>query len=127
MKNSMMTLPARAAKTALLLALFSAFSTAVMAEKINLNTADAETIQYIPGIGLSKAEKIIEIRDQAGKFASMDEVDAVPGIGERTMLDIRKYGSLDSGVSELTEDMKANPPARSASSGATDGAVATSS
>ncbi|MCP4010148.1 MAG: ComEA family DNA-binding protein [Proteobacteria bacterium] len=127
MKYSMMTLPARAAKTALVLVLVSVFSTAAMAEKINLNTADAETMQYIPGIGLSKAEKIIEIRDQAGKFATMDEIDAVPGIGERTMLDIRKYGSLDSGVSVLTEEMKANQPARSASSAAEDGPVASSS
>ncbi len=127
MKYSMMTLPARAAKTALVLVLVSVFSTVALAEKINLNTADAETMQYIPGIGLSKAEKIIEIRDQAGKFATMDEVDAVPGIGERTMLDIRKYGSLDSGVSVLTEEMKANQPARSASSTAEDDSVATSS
>ncbi len=127
MKHSMLTLPARAAKTALVLVLVSVFSTAAMAEKINLNTADAETMQYIPGIGLSKAEKIIEIRDQSGKFATMDEIDAVPGIGERTMLDIRKYGSLDSGVSVLTEEMKANQPARSASSAAEDDSVASSS
>jgi len=127
MKYSMLTLPAHAVKTALVLVLVSVFSTSAMAEKINLNIADAETMQYIPGIGLSKAEKIIEIRDKAGKFASMDEIDAVPGIGEQTMLDIRKYGSLDSGVSELTEEMKSNPPARSASSGAGNGAVAASS
>jgi competence protein ComEA len=90
MKYSIKSLPARAVKTALLLVLVSAFSSTAMAEKINLNTADAEAIQYIPGIGLSKAEKIIEIRDKAGKFSSMEEIDAVPGIGERTMQDIRK-------------------------------------
>lgn len=116
MKYSIKSLPAHAVKTALLLVLVSAFSSTAMAEKINLNTADAEAIQYIPGIGLSKAEKIIEIRDKAGKFTSMGEIDAVPGIGERTMLDIRKYGSLDSGVSELTEEMKANQPTRAAMS-----------
>jgi competence protein ComEA len=116
MKYSILTLSARAAKTALVLVLFSAFSTTALAEKVNLNLADVEALQYIPGIGLSKAEKIIEVRDKAGKFASMDEIDAVPGIGERTMLDIRKYGSLDSGVSELTEEMKANQPVRSEAS-----------
>jgi competence protein ComEA len=115
MKRSILTLPARAVKTALVLVLVSVFSTSVFAEKINLNTADVEAMQYIPGIGLSKAEKIIEVRDKAGNFASMDEIDAVPGIGERTMIDIRKYGSLDSGVSQLTEEMKANQPVRSAS------------
>ncbi len=83
MKHSILTLPARAVKTALVLVLVSVFSTSVLAEKINLNTANAETMQYIPGIGLSKAEKIIEVRDMAGKFTSMDEIDAVPGIGER--------------------------------------------
>ena len=114
MKNSIKTLPMRAVKTALVLLVMSVISNAAIAEKINLNTADAEAMQYIPGIGLSKAEKIIEIRDKAGKFASMDEIDAVPGIGERTMLDIRKYGSLDSGVSTLTEEMRANQPLRSA-------------
>jgi competence protein ComEA len=121
MKRSILTLPARAVKTALVLA------TSVLAEKINLNTANAETMQYIPGIGLSKAEKIIEVRDKAGKFASMDEIDAVPGIGERTMIDIRKYGSLDSGVSTLTEEMKANQPVRSASTVAGDDSDAESS
>jgi hypothetical protein len=34
------------------------------------------------------------------------------------MIDIRKYGSLDSGVSTLTEEMKANQPVRSASTDA---------
>ena len=127
MKRSILTLPARAVKTALVLVLVSVFSTSVFAEKINLNTADAEAIQYIPGIGLSKAEKIIEIRDKAGKFTSMEEIDAVPGIGERTMIDIRKYGSLDSGVSELTDEMKTNQPVRSASTVAGDDSDAESS
>ena len=132
MKYSILTLPARAAKAALLqaallLILVSATSSMAMAEKINLNTADAETMQYIPGIGLSKAQKIIEVRDNAGKFASMDEIDAVPGIGERTMIDVRKYGALDSGVSELSEEMKANPPVRSSSEEAEDDSVAASS
>ena len=127
MKRSILTLPARAVKTALVLVLVSVFSTSVFAEKINLNTADAEAIQYIPGIGLSKAEKIIEIRDKAGKFTSMEEIDAVLGIGERTMIDIRKYGSLDSGVSELTDEMKTNQPVRSASAVAGDDSDAESS
>ena len=109
MKHSRFTL-SRAAKTALLLTLMSAFSSTALAEKINLNMADAETMQYIPGIGQSKAELLIDVRKKLGGFSSMDDIDAVPGIGERTMEDIRKYGSLDSGVSELTEEMRSNRP-----------------
>ena len=116
MKHSILMLSVRAAKTALVLVLFSVFSTTALAEKVNLNLADVEALQYIPGIGLSRAEKIIDVREKVGKFTSMEEIDAVPGIGARTMLDIRKYGSLDSGVTELTEEMKANQPVRSEAS-----------
>ena len=114
MKNTQFTSTSRALKAALLLALVSVFPGTVMAEKVNLNTANVEAIQYIPGIGQNKASQIIQEREKLGKFSSMDQVDAVPGIGERTMIDVRKHGSLDSGVSELTEEMKANQPLRSA-------------
>ena len=114
MKNTQSTSTSRVLKAALLLALVSVFPGTVMAEKVNLNTANAEAIQYIPGIGQNKANQIIQEREKLGKFSSMDQVDAVPGIGERTMIDVRKHGALDSGVSELTEEMKANQPLRSA-------------
>ena len=114
MKNTLATRTTQVINAALIFTLVSVFSNAAMAEKINLNTADAQAIQYIPGIGLSKAEQIIEERVKLGKFSDMDQIDAVSGIGERTMIDIRKYGSLDSGVSVLTEEMKANQPLRSA-------------
>lgn len=104
----------RAIKAALFLVLLAVLPSTVMAEKVNLNTANAEAIQYIPGIGLSKARQIVQEREKLGKFTDMEQVDAVPGIGERTMIDVIKYGSLDSGVSELTDEMKANQPLRSA-------------
>ena len=103
----------RAVKTALALAALSAFSGLAWAEMINLNTADSEAIQYIPGIGKSRAEQIVQAREKAGGFSSMDDIDAIPGIGEAIMRDIKKYGSLESGVSELTEEMRNKPPLRS--------------
>ena len=51
-----------ASKIALLLAALSAVPGAALAEKINLNTADAEAMAYIPGIGQSRAEQIIQAR-----------------------------------------------------------------
>ncbi len=93
-------------------ALMAAFSSTVQAEKINLNTANAETIQYIPGVGPNKAGKIIQARTQNGKFSSMDEIDSIKGFGERTMQDVKKHGSLDSGVSELTPEMMKDKPSR---------------
>lgn len=81
-----------------------------LAEKINLNTADQQTLQYIPGIGPEKASEIIRIREQTGGFKTMDDLLAVPGIGEKTLLTVKEYGALQSGVSTLTEEMQENQP-----------------
>ena len=89
-----------------------AFSGAALAEKVNLNTADAETLQYIPGIGPGKSVEIIRVREEIGGFRSMQDLLAVPGIGEKTLNDIREFGALNSGVSTLTEDMENNPAKR---------------
>ena len=53
---------------------------------VNINTADAETISAeLDGIGLSKAQAIIEYRKANGPFKSADELSAVKGIGDRTV------------------------------------------
>ncbi len=93
----------------------SLFSAAAMAEKVNLNEADAETLQYIPGVGPSKANDIIKIRLQNGGFNNFEQLLEVPGIGEKTLEDIKRHGTLEGGVSTLTEEMQANPPAKKAS------------
>ncbi|MCY1391253.1 ComE operon protein 1 [compost metagenome] len=66
----------------------NAASTQVMAAtKINLNTADAKTLQAeMSGIGQSKAEAIVAYREANGPFASIDELLEVKGIG-KTLLD----------------------------------------
>ena len=95
--------------------MLSAFSGAALAEKVNLNTADAEALQYIPGIGPGKSAEIIRVRKAVGGFKTMEDVLAVPGIGEKTLIDIRKFGALNSGVSTLTEEMANNPPRKEVS------------
>ena len=85
-------------------------SSIALAEKINLNSANSEALQYIPGIGPGKATKIIETRTALGKFQSIEELDQVPGIGPKLLEAIRQFGVVEGGVSELTEAMKANPP-----------------
>ncbi len=53
---------------------------------VNVNTADAETISTeLKGIGLSKANAIIEYRKKHGPFKNADELSLVKGIGERTV------------------------------------------
>jgi competence protein ComEA len=52
-------------------------------EMINLNTADAETLQReLVGVGNAKAKAIVAYRDANGEFASVDEMLEVKGIGK---------------------------------------------
>jgi competence protein ComEA len=95
--------------------LMASLSGNALAEKVNLNTADAETLTYIPGIGPAKAREIVAVRDASGGFKTMEDLLSVRGIGEQTLEVIRQHGDLESGVSALTEDMRRNPPKRATS------------
>lgn len=53
-------------------------------EKININTADEETLQTLKGIGPSTAKKIVEYRTQYGRFKKIEDVMNVSGIGQKT-------------------------------------------
>ena len=92
------------------LILMVALSGPALAEQINLNQADAETLQYIPGIGPAKSKEIVQLRETTQGFKTMEDLLAVPGIGTKTLEVIKKHGSLDSGVSTLTDEMRSNPP-----------------
>lgn len=47
---------------------------------VNPNTADAETLMTLPGIGQEKAEAILAYRAEHGPFLSMEELADVPGV-----------------------------------------------
>jgi competence protein ComEA len=59
--------------------------------KVDLNTANAETLQTIPGIGPSKADAILRFRQQHGRFESVNELQKVGGIGPVTYQRIAPY------------------------------------
>ncbi len=55
-------------------------------EQLNINTADAATIaDTLKGVGLKKAEAIIEFRSTNGPFMAVDELALVKGIGQKTV------------------------------------------
>ncbi|MCV6590138.1 MAG: helix-hairpin-helix domain-containing protein [Marinobacterium sp.] len=56
-----------------------------MAEPIDINTADVEQLSTLSGIGQKKAHAIIRYRDEHGRFASVEELANVRGIGPATV------------------------------------------
>jgi len=63
---------------------------AVAADKVDLNTADIETLQTLSGIGPARAEAIIEYRETNSGFMSVDELVNVSGIGIKTVESLRE-------------------------------------
>ncbi|WP_137888125.1 helix-hairpin-helix domain-containing protein [Pseudomonas sp. 2FE] len=65
-------------------------------DKVNLNTADAATLEReLIGIGEVKAKAIIDHRETNGPFASVDELLEVKGIGAATLEKNRDKLSLN--------------------------------
>ncbi len=52
--------------------------------KVNLNTADATVLETLPRVGPAMAARIIAWREANGRFASIEDLRGVSGIGEKT-------------------------------------------
>lgn len=52
---------------------------------VNINSADAETLATLHGVGPSRAEAIVAWRDANGEFVSVDQLAEVRGIGATTI------------------------------------------
>lgn len=55
---------------------------------VNLNTATADELDQLPGVGPVTAQKIIDWRTQHGRFNSVEELQEVDGIGPKTYADL---------------------------------------
>lgn len=56
---------------------------------VNINTANADQLQALPGVGAVTAERIVSFRKDNGPFSSVDELTKVKGIGSKTLEKIR--------------------------------------
>ena len=62
--------------------------------RVDLNTASAEELELLSGIGGRLAQRIVADRVSNGPFASLDALTRVPGIGERTVAAIRPRAAV---------------------------------
>jgi competence protein ComEA len=61
----------------------------LVAGLINVNTADAATLEQLPGIGPMTAGRIIEYRTTVGPFRTVDDLGNVKGIGPKRIERLR--------------------------------------
>lgn len=54
-------------------------------QKININTATAEELDQLKGVGANKAQAIVEYRTQHGPFKTVDDLASVRGFGSKTL------------------------------------------
>jgi competence protein ComEA len=85
MKNSVLTVsPAVRRSVQALIA--ACLPLAAFAGPVDINKADAKTIaKELDGIGLARAQAIVEYREKNGAFKSVDELKKVKGIGAKTL------------------------------------------
>ena len=61
---------------------------------VNINTADADALMSLPGIGEVKAAAIIAYRESYGPFTSIETLLNVKGIGQATLEGLREHITL---------------------------------
>jgi competence protein ComEA len=64
---------------------------AAPAAPLNLNTATAEQLDTLDGVGPATAQKILDYRKAHNGFGSVDELVQVPGIGPKRLAALREH------------------------------------
>jgi competence protein ComEA len=101
--------------------LLTLFASSVPAAQVNINTADAATMaRELKGIGLKRAQAIVEYRQKHGPFRSVDELAMVKGIGPAAISKNRELIRTDGKVAATAGSAPARqtpiPPPRTVTS-----------
>ena len=77
---------------------FGAFLRQSMVKSIrqrNINTASIQELDTLPGIGEATANKIVNYREEKGKFNSIEEIKNVNGIGDKKYEELKTLISIE--------------------------------
>ncbi len=64
-------------------------------EKLNLNTATAQELADLPGIGEDLAQRIIAYRNEMGRFYTIYELESISGIGDKKIAALKDLVYVD--------------------------------
>ena len=73
-------------------------ATAPESKKININTATAQELTLLPGVGKTLAQRIIEYRELYGPFKRIEDLGNVNGIGQAKLEGLLKYITVGGGL-----------------------------
>lgn len=94
-------------KIALAILLLTFLPILVNAEPVNINTATAKEIATaVKGIGIKKANAIVDYREKNGPFQTVDEITKVSGVGIKTLQKNIDALTVDAPVSATDADAK---------------------
>src|SRR5260370_32249450 len=86
--------PARPPNPAPAAAVTGASAPTAPSQPLNLNTATLEQLDTLDGVGPATAQKILDYRTEHGGFSSVDELDQIPGIGEKRLAPFPQSGPV---------------------------------
>lgn len=64
---------------------------------VNINTATVDELETLPRVGPVTAQRIVDWRKEHGPFASVDELDAIDGIGPKLVESLQKLVTVQGG------------------------------
>ncbi len=70
-------------------------STSKLGERVDLNTATAEQLDALPGVGPALAQRIVEFREQQGPFVSVEDLKRVQGAKKALVSSLKTYLVVD--------------------------------
>ena len=70
--------------------------------KVNINSASAEQLETLPGVGAKLAARIVEYRQKSGTFKATQELMNVKGVGEKNFAKIQTYLTVSDSAPKAT-------------------------
>ena len=96
MTNSILNAWGRTACLALV-AVMALSAAPALAQRVNINSADAEELKSLPGIGNKLAREIVKNREAEGPFATVEDLARVPGISSGLIVKLEAHASAGGG------------------------------